>query len=78
MTYTCKKPSRVIYKNIKIQKYKNLQITKITQFTQNPKITKTELCNLYILQNKNLSFCFFDFSNIFVFFESILALLVFF
>ena len=49
---------------------KNPKISQITKFTE---ITKYELCNLYILQNKNLKFSIFRKSNIFQIFESILA-----
>ena len=37
--------------------------------TNNPKITKYELCNLYILQNKTLFF-FFSFFDFYIFFKN--------
>ena len=55
--HTCKRPTRAIYKYIRIQKSKNYNITKFTKF---PKIVKCELCNLYIIQNKNLDFFIFE------------------
>ena len=61
-----KRPTRVIYKNIKIQKSKNSKHSKIYK---NCKITKIELYNLY-----NVSFFFFPPKRLF---ESILAFLVF-
>ena len=55
------------------QMYTNQQITK------NPKITKYELCNLYVLQNENLKCLkFFVFYLYVPIFESILAFLVYF
>ena len=44
-TYTCKRPTRVIYINIKIKDYKNYKVYKNTQ---------SELWNLYILQNNKI------------------------
>ena len=58
----------------RLSKYKKSPNPK---FLKNPQITKSELCNLYILQN---NLCFFLLRNFPIFFqnvESILAFLVY-
>ena len=66
--YTCKRPTRVIYKN---RKYKNPQITNF------PKSTKHELYNLYIIQKQIGFFNIFDFLKVFQQNDSVLDVLVF-
>ena len=46
------------------QYIKYTKYSKISKFTKNPKNTRYELCNLYIIQNKNLNVLeVFDFSS---------------